>query len=66
MVPFVRDVGPVTLAARLRRRAILVDKPVSSMKTSFAGSRSSWPSNQSRRRFRMSGRSCSSACADFF
>ena len=37
-----------------------------SMKASFDGSRSSWPSNQSWRRFRTSGRSCSSACADFF
>lgn len=36
------------------------------MKTSLAGSRSSWPSNQASRRFRTSGRSCSSACADFF
>lgn len=35
--------------ARPRSRAILVDRPVSSMKTSFA--RSSWPSNHSRRRF---------------
>ena len=52
--------------ARPRSRAILVDSPVSSMKTSFAGSRSSWLSNQARRLFRMSGRSCSSACADFF
>ena len=36
------------------------------MKTSFSGSRSSWDSNQARRRFRISGRSCSVACADFF
>lgn len=39
--------------ARPRRRAILVDSPVSSIKTSFAGS--SWLSNQGRRHFRMSG-----------
>ena len=39
---------------------------VSSMKTSFSGSRSSSESNQARRRFRISGRSCSVACADFF
>jgi transposase len=51
---------------RPRRRAILVDRPVSSMKTSLAGSRSGWASNQSSRRFRISGRSCSSAWADFF
>jgi len=40
-----RDAGPTTLAARRssRRRAIFVDNPVSSMKTSPAGSRSSWP-----------------------
>ncbi|EHH02131.1 putative insertion sequence transposase protein [Mesorhizobium amorphae CCNWGS0123] len=30
----------------------MVDRPVSSMNTSFAGSRSSCPSNQARRRFR--------------
>lgn len=44
----------------------LLCSTLSSMKTGFAGSRSSWPSNQARRRLRMSGRSCSSACADFF
>src|SRR3954470_15579623 len=45
---------------------MLVEAPVSSMSTSRAGSRSSWPSNQSSRRLRMSGRSCSAACAVFF
>jgi hypothetical protein len=39
---------------------------VSSMKTSFSGSRSSWPMNHAWRRFRMSGRSCSLAWAVFF
>ena len=36
------------------------------MKTSLLGSSSSWSSNQASRRFRMSGRSRSVACADFF
>jgi hypothetical protein len=36
------------------------------MKTSFSGSRSGWPSNQSSRCFKISGRSCSLACAVFF
>jgi len=36
---------------------MLVDAPVSSMKTSLLGSSSSWSSNQASRRFRMSGRS---------
>ncbi len=53
-------------AARPRRRAMLVAAPVSSMKTSLLGSSSSWSSNQASRRFRMSGRSRSAACADFF
>ena len=49
------------VAARQRpwRRAMLVVAQVSSMKTSRSGSRSSWLSNQSCRRFRTSGRSCS-------
>src|SRR5215210_5124371 len=38
---------------------MLVEAQVSSMNTSRSGSRSSWPSNQASRRFRMSGRSCS-------
>src|SRR5689334_21168122 len=45
---------------------MLVEAQVSSMKISRSGSRSSWLSHQSCRRFRMSGRSCSLACADFF
>ncbi len=36
------------------------------MKTSRSGSRSGWLSNQSRRFFRTSGRSCSMACPVFF
>lgn len=51
--------------AHPRSRDIFVLRPVSSMKTSRAGSRSNWPSNQSRRRFRRSGHSCSTACAVF-
>src|SRR5947209_17637694 len=62
------------MAARNRRprrqrpllRARLVEAPVSSMKTSFVGSRSSCPANHSRRRFCTSARCCSSACAVFF
>src|ERR1700739_3442577 len=62
------------MAARLRSprrqrpllRARLVEAPVSSMKTSFVGSRSSCPANHSRRRFCPSARCCSSACAVFF
>jgi hypothetical protein len=45
---------------------MLVEAQVSSMKISRSGSRSSWPSNQASRRLRMSGRSCSAACAVFF
>src|SRR6195952_4717211 len=52
--------------ARPRSRAILVDAPVSSMKTRRSGSRSGCPSNQVWRRATTSGRSCSLACAVFF
>ena len=52
--------------ARPRSRAILVEAPVSSMKTRRSGSSSGWRSNQSRRRRRTSGRCCSLACAVFF
>src|SRR3954469_2076817 len=45
---------------------MLVLAQLSSTKTSLSGSRSIWPSNQSRRCFRTSGRSCSEACAVFF
>src|SRR5271167_3295307 len=47
-------------------RARLVEAPVSSMNTSFLGSRSSCAPNHSWRRFKTSGRCCSSACAVFF
>ncbi len=47
------------------RRAILVEAPVSSMKTSFSGSRSDCALNQARCRRAMSGRCCSLACAFF-
>lgn len=53
-------------AAQPRRRAIFVEAPVSSMKISFSGSRSSWPSNQSWRFARTSGRCCSPAWPVFF
>ena len=52
--------------ARPERRAILVDAPVSSTKTSLSGSRSGWVSNQAPRRCSTSGRCCLLACADFF
>jgi hypothetical protein len=52
--------------ARPYRRAMLVVAQVSSMNRRRSGSRSSCPSNQSSRRFTMSGRSCSLACAVFF
>jgi hypothetical protein len=63
-----RDAGtqPLAFLSAARRRAMLVAAPVSSMKTSLLGSSSSWSSNQASRRFRMSGRSRSAACADFF
>jgi len=49
-----------------RSRAIFVLAPVSSMKISLSGSRSSWPSNQSWRFARTSGRCCSLAWPVFF
>lgn len=51
---------------RPRSSAVAAVWPQSSLieNMGLAGSRSSWPSNQARRRFRMSERSCSSACAD--
>ena len=52
--------------ARPHLRAMFVVAHVSSMKTSFSGSRSNWLSNQSSRRFMMSGRLCSLAWAVFF
>src|SRR5215218_1625443 len=64
----VRDPGSQALA--LRRPAaqpgMLVEVHVSSINTSRAGSRSSWPSNHSSLRLRTSGRSCSDAWAVFF
>ncbi len=44
----------------------LLCSTLSSMKTSLSGSRSSCPSNHSRRFFSTSGRCCSVACAVFF
>lgn len=51
--------------ARPSRRAILVETLISSMKVSLAGSRPSWLPDQSSRRFRTSGRSCSLTSAVF-
>lgn len=47
-------------------RAMLVFAQVSPMKTRREDSRSGCASNQASRRFRISGRSCSLACAVFF
>lgn len=47
-------------------RAMLVEVQVSSMKTRRPGSRSSWLSNQSSRRFRTSGRSASPRARSLF
>lgn len=49
-----------------RRRTMLVEAQVSSMKIRRAGSSSGWPSNHSSRLLATSGRSCSLACAVFF
>lgn len=54
------------LAQRPWLRVMLVAVQVSSMNTSRSGSRSSWPSNQSCRWLRTSGRSCSIAWPVFF
>ena len=65
----VRNADPQALARAerdRRRRAMLVEAQVSSMKIKRSGSRSSWPSNQSSRCFATSGRLCSEACAVFF
>src|SRR5581483_8893331 len=51
---------------RPRRRAILVEAPVSSMKTSRAGSRSGCAARQACLARATSARSCSLACAVFF
>src|ERR1700731_4166149 len=51
---------------RPRSRAMLVDVPVSSMKTSFDGSSELCPAFQAIRASATSGRSCSAACAVFF
>src|SRR5579871_2719440 len=56
--------SPSPAASALRAR--LVEAPVSSMKTSFLGSRSSCAPNHAWRCFRTSGRCCSSAWAVFF
>src|SRR6202022_4216510 len=51
---------------RPRSRAILVEAPVSSMKTSLSGSRLGTSSRQAWRAAATSGLSCSAACAVFF
>src|SRR5271166_2721816 len=51
---------------RPRLRAMFVEAQVSSMNTSFVGSRSSCPTNQAWPCVRTSERRCSSACAVFF
>jgi len=64
----VRDGRPAALASQgpAGNRAILVEVPVSSMKTRRPGSRSGWAANQALRRAAMSDRSCSAACAVLF
>src|SRR6266542_1038909 len=52
--------------ARPRSRAMLVEVPVSSMKTSRAGSRAAWSSFHAVRASATSDRSCSAACTIFF
>src|SRR5438105_2892565 len=52
--------------ARPRRRAILVEAPVSSTNTSRSGSRSGCTSNHASRRAATSDLPCSLACAVFF
>jgi hypothetical protein len=47
-------------------RAMFVAVQVSSMNTSFPGSRSGCASNQARRLLRTSARFCSTACPVFF
>src|SRR5271163_570935 len=60
---------PMTRRPRLPRprdRAMLVEVPVSSIKTSFAGSSEPCSAFQAVRAAATSGRSCSAACAVFF
>ncbi len=54
---------PSGIGERNRGRAILVEAPVSAMKTRRSGSRSGCASNQACRRTATSGRACSLACA---
>src|ERR1035438_10858241 len=52
--------------AQPRRRAIFVERPLSSIKIRCSGSKSSWPSTQFSRAAFTSARSCSLAWAVFF
>jgi hypothetical protein len=52
--------------AQPKRRAMFVETAVSSMNTSFEGSRSSCPSNHASRATATSSLSCSDARPDFF
>src|SRR5208337_992284 len=51
---------------RPRRRTILVEAPVSSIKTSLSGSKLAWLAFQASRAWATSARSCSAACRVFF
>ncbi len=64
----VRYGSPTALAApeSAAQARHLGEAPVSSMKISLAGSRSSWPSNQACRAWRTASRCCSAAWAVFF
>ena len=57
--------GTVRRAVPGHSPRLLVEAPVSSMKTSRSGFRSGWATNQAWRRRRTSGRRCSLACALF-
>ncbi|MGF7163300.1 hypothetical protein FHS85_004963 [Rhodoligotrophos appendicifer] len=54
------------VGARPRKRAIFAEAPVSSMKISFSGARSSWLSNQDCRAAATSLRACSAAWPVFY
>lgn len=63
---FTRTVALATLGVAAKAGHFLVESSVSSINTSFCGSRSNWQLNQCFRFFRISGRSCSSASTVFF
>src|SRR5260370_2210863 len=64
--PCTRPTTRLPRLARPRKRAMLVEVPVSSRKTSRAGSRPGCSAFQAARASATSGRSCSLACTIFF